>query len=155
MLFSPKTVSLTGADTLVLGGRVLNNVADGDYATVSFPNDLAAVKTGKNGNSLYAYNTTGLQVDMTIRVVRSSPDDIFMNELLEQMKRDFAGFVLLRASFTKRVGNGFGFISADTYLLSGGVFTKQVEAKSNSEGDTEQSVSVYTLKFTNSARAIY
>ena len=153
--YAPKTVSLTGADTLVIGGRVIANVADGDYASITYPNDLVNVKTGKGGNSIYAFNNTGMQVDVTIRLIRSAPDDVFLNDLLQKMKQDFAAFVLLGAYMVKRVGNGLGGISSDTYILSGGVFVKQVEGKSNAEGDTDQSVSIYHLKFTNSDRAIY
>lgn len=186
-LFTPRTIALTGNDTLVIGtqlggaagilgsiagsvlsnlsglagfaglagGRVITDVADGDYATFGFPNSLVEVKTGKNGNSIYAYNNTGMQVDCTLRLIRSSADDVFMNAILERMKADFASFALLSATFVKRVGNGAGAVSSDTYILSGGVFTKQVEATANAEGDTDQAVSVYELKFTNSSRAVF
>ena len=56
--------------------------------------------------------------------------------------------------FVKKIGDGQGNITSDTYVCSGGVFTKQVEGKSNVEGDTEQSTATYTVKFSNAPRAI-
>lgn len=149
-----RTVSLTGNDTVVIAGQVLNDFADGDNADLTFPNELMAVKTGKNGNSIYAFNATGRQCDFKIRVIRGSSDDKFLNSLLQQMLEDPATFILLDGQMTKRTGDGQGNITYDTYIVSGGVFTRNVPAKSNVEGDTEQAVVVYEMKFTNSNRAI-
>ena len=38
--------------------------------------------------------------------------------------------------------------------MSGGVFMKQVEGKSNVEGETEQSIAVYAIKFSNAPRVL-
>lgn len=148
------TISLTGSDTVVVNGRVFADFADADIAALTFPNDIAQVKTGKNGNAIYALNESGRQSELVIRVIRGSSDDKFLQNLLTQQQSNFAGFVLMYGEFVKRVGDGQGNISADTYIVSGGIFTKQVEAKSNVEGDTEQSVSIYHMKFSNSPRVI-
>lgn len=149
-----RTVSLTGSDTIVIAGRVFNDFADGDNCDLSFPNELMGVKTGKNGNSIYAFNATGRQCDFKARVIRGSADDKFLNDIMQDMIADPAGFVLLEGQMTKRTGDGIGNITHDTYIVSGGVFTRQVPAKSNVEGDTEQAVVVYEFKFTNTNRAI-
>ena len=39
--------------------------------------------------------------------------------------------------------------------LAGGVFKRNVDAKSNAEGDTEQSVSVYRFEFADVQRAVF
>ncbi|MDR3244660.1 MAG: hypothetical protein LBT79_07930 [Elusimicrobiota bacterium] len=147
-------ISLTGADTIKINSRIFADLADGDHTTVDMPNNIANVKIGKDGNALYALNGTGLQTDMIIRLVRGSADDIYLNNLLAKQKQDFAGFILMTSEFIKRVGDGAGKITADTYVLSGGIFTKLVPTKSNAEGDTEQSVSIYAITFTNSDRRI-
>lgn len=147
-------VSMTGADTIKINGRILNDLADADAVALTFPNDIAQVKTGKNGNSLYALNETGKQAEMVIRLVRGGADDKFMNNLLAQQQANFAGFVLMVGEFVKRLGDGQGNIASDTYITSGGIFTKFVEGKQNVEGDTEQSVSMYHLKFSNAPRVI-
>ena len=131
------SVSLTGSDVIKINNRVFSDLADGDAVTVTFPNDIAALKTGKNGNAIYAKNETGNQVD----------DDRYLNNEINMLKNDFSAYILLNAEFIKKVGDGQGNITNDTYLLTGGIPSKQVEAKTSAEGDTEQSVSIYNLKF--------
>lgn len=148
------SLSLTGNDTLKLRDRVFADLADGDYASLTFPNDIAALKTGKDGNTVYALNETGRQAELVVRVLRGSSDDKFLQNLLAAQRNDFSGFVTLEGELVKRVGDGQGNITTDTYLLTGGVFTKNVEVKANSEGDTEQSVAIYTITFGNNTRTL-
>lgn len=148
------TVALSGSDTVNINSQILNDLADGNCVELTYPNDIAQVKTGKNGNSIYGLNESGKQCELKIRVIRGSADDKFLNNLLAQQQANFAGTILMIAQLIKKVGDGKGNISSDTYILSGGVFTKQVEAKVNVEGDTEQSISMYTMKFSNSPRVI-
>jgi len=148
------TIALSGNDTVVLNNRIFADFADGNVAELTFPNDIASVKTGKDGNSIYGLNESGKQSELKVRVIRGSSDDKFLNGLLAQQQINFAGFPLMVGQFIKKIGDGEGNIKSDTYIMSGGVFTKQVEAKSNVEGESEQSVAIYTLKFSNSPRVI-
>lgn len=145
---------MSGNDTVVINNRALADFAEGNVVELTFPSDIAQVKTGKNGNSIYGLNTTGLQSEVKIRIIRGSPDDIFLNNLLVQQNNNFAGFPLMIGEFIKKLGDGAGNITSDTYILSGGVFNKQVEATSNVEGDAAQSVAVYMMKFANAPRAL-
>lgn len=148
------TIALSGADTIIINNRQLADLADAMVADLTFPNDIATVKTGKNGNSIYGLNETGKQAELKLRLIRGSSDDKFLNQLMAQQQANFSGFVLLTGEFIKKIGDGLGNITNDTYICSGGVFTKQIEAKSNVEGDSEQSVAIYTLKFTNGPRIL-
>ena len=148
------TVALSGADTIIINDRTFADLADGDCVMLSFPNDISNVKTGKNGNSIYGLNEMGNQCEVKIRLIRGSADDKFMNQLLAQQKLNFSSFVLMNGEFIKNVGDGQVNITLDTYIVSGGVFSKQVEAKTNTDGDTEQSVSIYTVKFAKAPRAL-
>jgi hypothetical protein len=148
------TVAMSGSDTLNLNNRILADFADGDCAKITFDNDIATVKTGKNGNSIYGLNETGKQALLELRVIRGSADDKFLNGLMAQQQNNFAGFTLLVGQFIKKLGDGQGNIASDTYITSGGVFTKQVEVKMNVEGDSEQSVAIYTIRFSNAPRVI-
>lgn len=148
------TISLTGADTVIINNRVLADFADGNIVELTFPNDIAQVKTGKNGNSIYGLNEMGRQCEVKLRLIRGGSDDNFMNALLVQQQNNFSAFPLMIGEFIKKVGDGQGNITNDTYVLGGGVFTKQVEGKSNTDGDTEQSVAVYSMKFSTSPRAL-
>jgi hypothetical protein len=148
------TIVLSGSDTVILNNRIIADLADADCVALTFPTDIANVKTGKNGNAIYGLNESGKQCEVKVRVIRGSSDDKFLNNLMMQQKLNFAGTVLLIGEFIKRLGDGAGNVLSDTYIMSGGVFTKQIEGKSNVEGDTEQSVAVYTLKFSNAPRVI-
>ena len=148
------TIAMSGQDTIKINNRILADLADGDVAALTFPNEIAQVKTGKNGNSIYALNESGKQSELVLRVVRGSNDDKFLNNLLANQQNNFAGTVLIIGEFTKRLGDGSGNVANDTYITSGGIFTKLVEAKSNVEGDVAQSVSEYHIKFSNAPRAI-
>ena len=56
--------------------------------------------------------------------------------------------------FRSRVGDGDGNVTQDQYAATGGVFTHNVDAKTNAEGDEEQSVSVYRFKFADVQRVL-
>jgi hypothetical protein len=148
------TVALSGSDTIRINNRLLSDLADGDAVMLDFPNDIANLKTGKNGNSIYGLNESGKQSEVKIRIIRGSSDDKFLNGLLAQQQANFAGFPLMIGEFVKQIGDGAGNISSDTYIMGGGIFSKAIPAKSNVEGDTEQSVAIYTVKFSNAPRVI-
>lgn len=147
-------VALSGSDTLNINDRVFADLADGDFTTLTFPEGIANAKTGKNGNSIFSFNAAGKRCEVIIRLIRGSADDRYLNGLLAIQDNNFAATVLMAGEFIKKIGDGKGAIANDTYIMSGGIFTKRVEAKSNAEGDSEQSVAVYTLEFTNAPRVI-
>ena len=148
------SVSLTGNDSIIINDRTLYDVADGDAVVLTFESNIAELKTGKNGNVIYALNETGRQCSCTIRLIRGSADDKELNKLLADQKKDFAKFLLLYGVFVKRVGDGKEGITNDVYNLSGGVFLKQPDTKTNVEGDTEQSVTIYEIMFGNAPRTL-
>lgn len=148
------TAALSGNDTILLDQRVFADLADNDAATLNFPNDIASLNTGKNGNAIYGLNESGKQCEVQIRVIRGSEDDKWLNNRLTQQMANFAAHVLLKGKFIKKIGDGDGAVTSDTYIMSGGIFTKIPSAKSNVSGDAEQSIVVYTLKFANAPRAL-
>lgn len=148
------SVALTGNDVAILDSRILRDFADGDTIVLDVPNNLAEGKAGKNGNMIYAYNASGRIVNATIRVLRGSADDKYLNSRLQEYINDPAGFVLIAGEFIKRTGDGAGNITAETYRLDGGAFQKMPGGKENVAGDTEQAVAVYVITFANSQRAL-
>ena len=148
------SVALSGDDVIIINSRILKDFGDQNIGELDFPNPISSVKTGKNGNSVYSYNSSGKQSDLKLRVLRGSSDDKFLNNLLTQQLANFAGFVLINGEFIKQIGDGTGGIANDTYVCSGGVFERIPNAKSNVEGDTEQAMITYTIKFTNNPRII-
>jgi hypothetical protein len=146
--------ALTGNDVIKLDDRNLVNLADGDCVTLEFPNEIGNVKTGKNGNSLFAFNNSGLNVKVKLRMLIGSPDDKYMNSRLAEWINDPAAFTLFTGQFVKRTGDGNGTVQSVTYNVSGGIPTKIPAAKENAEGDTEQAVIVWELTFSNAPRTI-
>lgn len=144
--------ALTGNDTTQIAGRVLKNFGDGDVVKGSYPNDLSAVKTGKNGNAVFAAMASGQQLEVEIKVIRGSDDDAFLNALQNRQRADFAAFPVMSGMFVKRIGDGQGNITNDTVLAQGGIFGKLIEFAENTEGGTDQGQSLYRLKFANSKR---
>ena len=147
------TFTITGDDTLTLAGRVLNDLADADNVSVVFPNNRVESKTGKNENTIFARNMTGNNADVTIRVIRGSSDDRFLQGKIATSDKDFAATVLLDGGFVKRLGDGQGNVILDTYTMLGGMNMKRIDAKDNSDGDTEQGVAVYNLRFAKVVRS--
>ena len=80
-------------------------------------------------------------------MIRGSADDKFLNNLLLQQQNNFAGFALMFGEFVKMVGDGKGNITNDPYIVSGGVFVQQVDAKSNAEGTAYQKLPGTRLKY--------
>jgi hypothetical protein len=148
------SVAMSGNDTITLQNYLFANLADGNCVELTFATDIASVKVGKNQNAIFALNANGNVADVKMRIIRGSADDQFLMSLMAQQQSNFAGFVLLQGTFIKKVGDGAGNITNDTYVMSGGIFAKLIQAKSNVEGDTEQSISMYEFKFANSARVI-
>ena len=146
--------ALTGGDTITINLRPLTDLADDDICTVSFPNEIVSVNTGKNRNTVYALNETGNNAEVTLRVIMNSSDDKFLNGLLAAQQSDLPSFTLITGSFTKRVGDGNGNISYNTYPLQGGVFTKFPDVKDNVNGDKEQAIITYNLKFALAPRVV-
>lgn len=146
------TIALTGNDSIIIDGLPLVDLANGDVGTLTFPNDITSATTGKNGNSIIALNETGKIAELSIRVLRGSSDDKTLNSKFKTMEADLPSFTLLTGSIVKRIGDGISGVTEDTYALSGGTFSKRVETTSNVEGDIEQGVSVYNIRFTNSSR---
>jgi hypothetical protein len=144
--------SLTGNDSIVINDRALVDFADGDAIALTYPNEIADLKTGKNKNGIYADNQSGFISEVTMRILIGSSDDKWLQARITTQEADFPSTVLMNGQFVKRVGDGAGNITRVTYKLRGGIFTKRVEAKSNTEADTEQSVAIYTAKFRDGSR---
>jgi hypothetical protein len=147
-------IASSGNDSLTISNYIFQGLADGNVIELTFPNDIAAIKVGKNGNAMMALNESGQVADAVIRVIRGSADDQYLLGLQTSQNNNFAGFVLMQGTFVKSMGDGAGNILSDTYVLAGGVFSKLTEAKSNVEGDTEQNVAIYHLKFAQAIRII-
>jgi len=62
-------------------------------------------------------NESGKNAEVKIKVIRGSSDDKFLNNLLANQQNNFAGFPLMIGQFVKKIGDGQGNISSDTYVV--------------------------------------
>lgn len=148
------TVSLTGNDSIKIAGRIFTDLANGDAVQFEPPNNIGEADKGKNGNAIFALNETGTIVEVTIRLILASPDDKFLNSQIALWRNDTATYPLMGAEFTKRTGDGRGQVNNVIYKLSGGYPMRYPAQSTNVEGNVEQSIAVWQLRFANADRII-
>ena len=136
------------------GEWVLTDFANATVTEFGPDNDLSSLTTGYNGNGLGAHNEPGRQRTGTLRLVKASSDDKRINENYTLWKNRDSKFRPLKASFTKRIAHEDGSITEDTLYCYFGLPAGQPVQANNTEGDTEQVVSVYTIKFANHDRVL-
>lgn len=147
--------NLTGSDVLVINSKpIQNDFSEGDYATVEFSDDLVTIATGNNQNTIYALNESGNNFEMTLNVLRGSDSDKYLNGLLYKQQQDFVATTLMTGSITKRLGDGYGKVTFDTYTLRGMVISKVPGTKGNVNGDTDQGKTQYAFKGALAVRGI-
>jgi len=148
-------MTLTGDDTFLINDRpIIPETQNGDIVTLDFPNELFTMTTGKNGNTIYAKNESGSQTDIVCRIARGGNIDKFLNGLMAQQERDFVAFPVMNGAFSKRLGDGSGKVTYDTYTIQGMMFSKPVPTKANTDGDGDQGIATYTLKAAKTIRGI-
>ena len=147
------TYALTGKDTIIINDIPLTDFADGDIGNLEIPNNLFAMQTGKDGNTIFALDESGQNATLTVRVLMSSNDDKRLNGLIPKSD-SFAETILMTGAVVKQVGDGQGNVSYNTYTLAGGMIQKKPDIKTNVNGDTTQAVVTYTIMFANGNRAI-
>ena len=146
--------TLTGSDVTIINDRIFSDLADGDTVVLNYNNNLVEARTGKNGNTIYAFNATGRTVEATMRVKLGSSDDKFLNSQQASYISDPAAYTLMTGEFIKRVGDGEGGVTNVVYKLNGGIARQLPNASENVEGETEQGVAVWELVFANTDRLL-
>lgn len=143
----------TSADIIEINGRQLTGLADGDCVVITFPNELSAIKTGKNGNNIASHNETGRNAEIALRIIKGCSDDKFLASLVNAWKDRLDSFEPMTASFSKLITVDGGK-TTETITCDFGIPVKDVETKENVEGDTEQAVSIYSLRFGDHKRSL-
>lgn len=143
----------TSADLIEINGRQLTDLADGDCVVITFPNELSALTTGKNGNNIASHNETGRNAEVALRIVAGSNDDKFLNSIVNAWKDRLDTFEPMTADFSKLITVDGGKTTLNI-SCSFGIPVKDVETKENVEGDKEQGVSVYNFRFGDHKRSL-
>ncbi|MBQ2319164.1 MAG: hypothetical protein IIW86_02850 [Clostridia bacterium] len=143
----------TGQDIIKVDGRVLTALADGNCAVISYPNDLHGMRNGKNKNALAAHNEQGNQAELLLRVIKGSPDDKFLNSKVIAWRNHSDDFAPSEAELTKVIKVDGGTTNEITTL--GFMFpTRDVETRTNTDGETDQEVAVYNFRAGTHERAL-
>ena len=147
------TYALTGQDTVIINDIPVKDFADNTVGSLEIPNDLFAMSTGKNGNTIFALDEKGNNATLTLRILMSSNDDKRFNGMIPQSE-NFISTVLANGSVVKQIGDGAGNISYNTYLLRGGMISKKPAITSDVAGNTDQAVVEYVFQFAQAERSI-
>lgn len=149
-------VVLVSAGSFVSDSRVFSDFADGEFIVLTFPDEIATVTIGKNGNAIYSKNFAGTACTLSIRFLRGSEDDKYLNQRLIQQNADpnFSSTVLHQSQVIKMLGDGKGNTENDTYNLEDGILVQQPESRSLGEGDAENGIIMYNWKYRKGGRVI-
>lgn len=143
----------TGQDIIKYKDRILNDFANGDVAIITYPNELHGMANGKNGNAMAAHNEQGNQAELQLRVIKGSPDDKYLNSEVIAWKTHSPNFTPANAELTKVISVDNGLTNEVT-SLGFLIPSANIETKTNTDGDTEQVVSVYRFRAGRSERAL-
>lgn len=145
--------SYTALDLLELtdanGTWILSDFANGSVAELTAPNALSAMTTGYNGNGMASHNEPGRQRTLNLRLIKGSEDDKRINSTFELWKARDSRFKPFEGKFTKNIGHSDGSITNDTTTCYFGIPAEPPSTYINTEGDTDQVVSTYTITFAN------
>lgn len=147
------TYALTGDDIVIINDLPVVDFADNTIGTLDIPNEMFQMSTGKNGNTIFALDEKGNNATLTIRILMSSSDDKRFNGMIPKSK-GFAETILASGSVVKQVGDGAGNVSYNTYLLRGGMISKNPNVTIDVAGNTDQAVVEYVFQFASAERSI-
>ena len=154
---------VTGNDIVQIGLSAsglttITSFADGDYARVTFPNDIMNFTIGKNRNMIAAYNAMGTLAEMELRLLRGSKEDKFLQDRFPNFATDKLNFNFIFAKIIKDLGvsNEGSEVARieETYTLSNGIISKAPEIVSNVSGSTDQGVVVWQIRFAEFTRTV-
>lgn len=155
---------VTGNDIIQLGLSAsglttVTSFADGDYARVTFPNDIMNFTIGKNRNMLAAYNAMGTLAELELRLLRGSKEDKFLQDQFPTFASDELSFSFIFAKVIKNLGTSIGGTSGEVaiseiYTLNNGIISKAPEIVSNVSGSTDQGVVVWQVRFAEFTRTV-
>lgn len=154
---------VTGNDIVQIGLSAsglttVTSFADGDYARVTFPNDIMNFTIGKNRNMLAAYNAMGTLAELELRLLRGSKEDKFLQDQFPTFASDELSFSFIFAKVIKNLGVSNEGATASTieeiYTLNNGIISKAPEIVSNVSGSTDQGVVVWQVRFAEFTRTV-
>ncbi|EPL7326331.1 hypothetical protein P4870_003416 [Citrobacter freundii] len=132
--------------TIVLNGRIITDIAAGDYITITPSNPLTSrANSANNGVTISGRVDAGVHV-MVIRVQKFSNDDIWLNQ-----QRNSAIPVVLNGSVKESFVRD-GAALKETYdLQAGSITTQPTQTKNNQDVNA---LMEYTIEYRNVVRNV-
>jgi hypothetical protein len=140
----------SGSDIIEIDDRLLTDFADGDVATLTFPNQKITKFSGDEGNTITVENANGTQAQLQLRILQNSRDYQYLKLRMAQQDADIVSMKKLTARFTKVTGNENGKLTKDTISCYGGNFLNNVQFIKGKNGNVEAAVAVFTILFSRS-----
>jgi len=147
MASAPGIFTITSNDTLIINGQLFTTLSDKSTVHLDFPNDVVNVTVGKNGNAIFASNAKGSIGDMELRPLMANADHSFLNNQLSQYLANPPSYVVMNGAFTKVLGDGQGNVRRFSYNLNGGVVLKNIMSEENVEGETDQAIAIFKIRW--------
>ncbi len=148
----------TAQDIIILedfeGDWILSDFANGTVLQAQQTGSKSNTTTGYNANSLAAHDETGRQREVTIRIIKGSPDDKRLNRFYTMWDKHDLRYKPLNGQFTKVIGHGDTTMTNNTLSVFFGNPKDSPEEAVDRNGNTDQLVSVYVITFGNSERSM-
>lgn len=132
--------------TLILNGQALPDFLEGDTLELAPVNPVTEQTNGSQGGVAIQGRVDGDVHDLTVRFLKYSDSDVFMNNAINQK----APVVFNGSAKENYVKDGAPSVAS--YLLeNGSITTRPTDTKNNQEGNNLMS---YTIRFRSATRSI-
>lgn len=140
------------SDSLRLNNQIISTFGQGDCGKITFPNELIMTDVDKQGNGLLALNQKGLIAELEVRLVMAGTDDQYLNSLLAQLLSGTP--TIMTGVFTKNFADQNGNVTSVQVQLNGGSVRKGVDMIISADGNIEQTIAIWPLRFATWSRLI-
>lgn len=141
--------NFTGADTIIIDERLINDLADGNCIQAVFPISNVNITDGKDGNVIVS-KVEGDRVDITIRVLLNGKTDKYLSNKYYEYKQNSVEYVGFNAIFRKKTGDGNGNKTVKEIVGKVGFVDKLPDTITNTAGDVSNGICEYVIHFAKS-----
>ena len=142
----PQIIMQAGSTSLILNGAALDDLAEGDFIELNFPNAVTSHINGSNNSVTINRRNDASVMDLTVRFQKFSASDAILNSAVNQATPVvFNGSI--KEDFTRD-----GTRSVESYILENGtITTRGSNVKNNTDGN---GMIEYVIRFRNASRNI-
>ena len=124
-----RIIANTIDSTLTFAGRTIEDTPEGDVFTIAYVNDVSSQTQGVNGGVVAKARSDKFAANLTVRVLKYSADDAFLNNLVNSDLSLNQGS--LKTNFTRD-----GIDGTETYDIQNGTIQTRGDATvNNTDGE--------------------